>query len=233
MSENEPWNWESHQEQQPTESSEVIDLAFKLECRCLPVDHTRGLHRAITGALPWFTEEPLTGLHLIYVAGSQNGWMRPQGPDEILYLSGRTRLTIRIPVNRIQDARTLTGQELDVAGNVMKIGTATEKPVVAGDTLFSRHVIAEHGDDENDLLQSAAKQLRAMDIRFRRLLTGKQVRLRGPQGEINTRSLMVADLHPGDSLLLQELGLGNGRRHGCGIFIHHKGIKAVNPDNTE
>ncbi len=231
MSEDDLWSWDNNQEQQVVESSKVIDLSFKLECRCLPVDHTCDLHRAIAGALPWFTDEPLTGLHLIHVAGSQNGWMRPQKPDEIIYLSRRTRLKIRIPVNRTEDTRTLTGQEFDIAGNIMQIGTATEKPVLSNDILFSRYVAAEHNDDENDFLQPITEQLKAMNIRFRRLLTGKQVKLRSPQGEINTRSLMVADLRPDDSLTLQELGLGDGRRYGCGIFIHHKAIKAVNPDN--
>ncbi len=229
MSENKPWNWDdSEQEQQPAGSTKVIDLSFKLECRCLPVDHTRGLHRAITSALPWFTDEPLTGLHLIHVAGSQNGWMRPEKPDDILHLSRRTRLTIRIPVNRIKDARILIGQELDIAGNIMKIGAATEKPVISGNILFSRHIIADH--EENEFLQSIASQFKTMNIHCRKLLTGKKAELLGPAGAINTRSLMVADLDPGSSLTLQELGIGSGRQYGCGIFIHHKGINAVNPD---
>jgi hypothetical protein len=48
-----------------------------------------------------------------------------------------------------------------------------------------------------------------------------------PHGSIFTRSLMVADLEPEQSVHLQQVGLGEGRTIGCGLFIPHKGIKAV------
>ena len=70
-----------------------------------------------------------------------------------------------------------------------------------------------------------------MGIRFRKLLPGRQLNLRGPEGIVKTRSLMVADLELTDSLILQEQGLGEGRTFGCGLFIHQKGIKAINPDD--
>ena len=114
----------------------------------------------------------------------------------------------------------------------MEIGNATEKPVMVSDILFSRHVIAHDNDDENAFLNTIAGELRQLDIRFRKLLPGKQLNLRGPDGTIKTRSLMVADLDLADSLTLQEQGLGEGRAYGCGLFIHHKGIKAVKPDGA-
>ena len=114
----------------------------------------------------------------------------------------------------------------------MTIGKATEKPVTPSDILISRHVIAHDDDDENEFLNAVASELKAMEIRFRKLLPGKQLNLRGPQGVVKTRSLMVADLDLDDSLTLQEQGLGDGRSFGCGIFIHHKGIKTVKPDDA-
>ena len=228
MNEDNNWNWqESEEDKQPTQSERAVDLSFKLTCQCLHVDHTHALHEAIHTALPWFSEEPLAGLHLVHVAGSQNGWMRPEEPDELLYLSRRTRLTIRIPKTRIGDAQKLTGQTLNIAGNTMEIGQATEKPIMISDILFSRHVIAHDDEDENEFLNTVAGQLKELDIQFRKLLPGKQLNLRGPNGMIRTRSLMVADLDLADSLTLQEEGLGAGRTYGCGLFIHHKGIKAA------
>lgn len=234
MSENDPWNWDdSEEEQKPTRSDKVVDLSFKLKCRCLHVDHTHGLHQAITEALPWFADEALAGLHLVHVAGSQNGWMRPEEPDELLYLSKRTRLTIRVPMHRIEDAMALTGRELDIAGNAMEIGVATQKEIIPGEILFSRYVISDDDNDENAFLRSVGRELKEMGIRFRKLLPGKQLKLRSPDGEIKTRSLMVAELDLGDSLILQERGIGSGRQYGCGLFIHHKGIKAVKPDDAK
>jgi len=234
MSDNDPWNWdETRDNNKPTHSSKVIDLSFNIKCRCIHVDHTHGLHAAITNALPWFSEESGTGLHLIHVAGTQNGWMRPDGPDELLYLSRRTHLTIRIPMNRIEDTRKLIGQTLDIAGNHMEIGTATEKPLIPNDILFSRYVITQGDDDESTFLRTVTQQLKGMNIQVRKILPGKQQILRGPHGKIRTHSLMIADLAPVDSLTLQEKGLGEGREYGCGLFIHHKGISTLNPDDFE
>jgi len=51
--------------------------------------------------------------------------------------------------------------------------------------------------------------------------------LNTPEGRIDTRSVMVADLQPESAVLLEQKGLGPGRKMGCGLFIPHKGIKAV------
>lgn len=228
MSSTDTWNWQDDdQAKKPEQSDRVVDLSFKLDCQCLHVDHTAALHHAIHTALPWFREHPLSGLHLVHVAGSQNGWMRPEEPDELLHLSRRTRLMLRVAMEMIEEAHALTGQTLDIAGNSMQIGKAIQKPVMASDILFSRHVISTDKDDENEFLQTSAGQLKQLGIRFRKMLPGKQLNLRGPHGIVKTRSLMVADLDLTDSLTLQEHGLGEGRSYGCGLFIHHKGIKAV------
>jgi len=229
MTEENTWSWQDDgDDRKPDRSEQVVDLSFKLNCQCLHVDHTAALHQAIDAALPWFNEEPLAGLHLVYLAGSQNGWMKPEEPDELLYLSRRTRLTLRVPIEKIPQALALTGQALDIAGNQMTVGEATEKPVLVSDILLARHVIAHDDDDENEFLKTSATQLKALNIQFRKLLPGKQLNLRGPNGIIKTRSLMVADIELDDSLIMQEQGLGEGRSYGCGLFIHQKGIKAVN-----
>jgi len=38
---------------------------------------------------------------------------------------------------------------------------------------------------------------------------------------------MIADLKTGESLALQQVGLGEGRKLGCGLFLPHRGIDAV------
>ena len=39
--------------------------------------------------------------------------------------------------------------------------------------------------------------------------------------------MLIADLDKATSLSLQETGVGPGRHLGCGIFLPHKGIRAV------
>jgi len=38
---------------------------------------------------------------------------------------------------------------------------------------------------------------------------------------------MIADLKPGESLSIQQFGLGEERKLGCGLFLPHRGIDAV------
>ena len=45
---------------------------------------------------------------------------------------------------------------------------------------------------------------------------------------VYTRSLMIADLSKEESLKLQEEGVGGEKLYGCGIFLPHKSIDAVN-----
>lgn len=234
MSEGKLWNWSNGTEEDKlAQSNKVIDISFKLKCQCLHVDHACGLSKAISNALPWFQDEPLAGLHLIHVAGSQNGWMRPEKPDQLLYPSRRTRLMIRIPIHRIKDTQTLTGKILDIDGYTMEISEAAQKPVTPTDILLSRYVITKRSSNENEFLSTIAMELKGMNIRFKKLLPGRQIKLHIPHGVVTTISLMVADIDPVDSLTLQERGIGQGRKHGCGIFIHHKGIKAGRPDSPE
>jgi CRISPR-associated protein Cas6 len=211
---------------------DVVDLSFKLECKTLPLDHAQALAVAIQTALPWFEEESRTGLHLIHVAESGNGWYRPEDPEnEVLCLSKRTRMTLRVPQHRIEDAQALTQQTLDIDGYALRVGESAIKSLSALPTQFARYVVAEAEQDENEFLASMAALLRAMEIPVKKLMAGKQHRMRLADGPVVTRSLMVADLTPEAAIKLQQEGLGPGRKFGCGLFLPQKGIKAVNADN--
>ena len=48
-------------------------------------------------------DEEGAGVHPIQVAISAHGWERPAGADDLLHLSKRTRLVIRIPRHRSRD----------------------------------------------------------------------------------------------------------------------------------
>jgi CRISPR-associated protein Cas6 len=213
---------------------EILDISYAIECRELPVDHAYALYNALSEALPWFGEEALTGLHLIHVAASGNGWERPaHGGDQRLCLSRRTRMTLRIPRARLQDAETLTGKTLDVSGHRLTVGKSKTRPLSRLGTLFSRYVVAEQHDDEESFMQRMAEELAGMDIPVRKALCGIPHSLSTPDGPVFTRSLMLADLRPEDSLRLQEVGLGPHRKLGCGLFLPHKGIDPVKKPRDE
>ena len=68
-------------------------------------------------------------------------------------------------------------------------------------------------------------------VSCRKMLGGISHTLAFPDAPVVTRSLMVADLEPEQSVHLQQVGLGEGRTFGCGLFLPHKGIKAVKEEN--
>jgi CRISPR-associated protein Cas6 len=213
---------------------DVVDLAFKLNCPTLPLDHAHALSSGLLRELPWLAEEQHAGVHLIHGAASGNGWYRPEDTtNELLHLSKRTRMRLRVPRHRLDDARELIGKKLDVSGHPLEVGESEVFLLSSLSTLFARYVITDEAKDEERFLQEAAEQLQAIDIPCRKMLGGITHRMAFPDGAIFTRSLMVADLEPEQSVRLQQIGLGEGRTIGCGLFIPHKGIKAVKENDDK
>jgi len=209
-------------------SDDVVDLAFRVDCPTLPLDHAHALSSALQQQLPWLQEEAHAGVHLIHGAASGNGWFRPQDTqDALLHLSRRTRMRLRLPRHRLDDARQLSGEKLDIDGHPLRIGASEVFLLSSLPTLFARYVITRADVDEAEFLQQAADQLQSMDINCRKMLGGISHILAFPDAPVVTRSLMVADLEPEQSVHLQQVGLGEGRTFGCGLFLPHKGIKAV------
>lgn len=206
---------------------DVVDVQFSINCQSLPVDHAHALSAAVKEALPWFEQEEQAGLHLIHVAESGNGWERPQGEDEMLYLSRRTKLTLRVPQHRVEDSKALSGKQLDVAGNVMEVGKSSIRLLSTSTTLYARYVAAsDAGQSEDEFLAEVIAEIKQAGLRFKKVLCGKENRFNTPDGPMLTRSLMVADLSLSDAVRLQEIGVGPNanKKIGCGLFIAHKAV---------
>lgn len=222
--------WQEKSEGPGVVPDEIVDLAFAISCRCLPLDHAYALSQAVLRALPWFEGEEHAGIHLIHGAESAHGWQRPSDPDkDVLYLSRRTKLTLRLPKERISDAEMLSGTTLDVAGHALALHGATVRPLSPLTTLHARYVIAPEDGAEEQFLEETAGALARMGLAARKLLCGKPHVFRIPGGRLFTRRLMVAELRVEESVRLQQLGLGPGRKMGCGLFIPHKGIASIAP----
>ena len=206
---------------------DIVDVVYNIQCRCLPVDHAYALSQAVGQALPWFMEEEQAGLHTIHVAESGNSWMRPDQADALLHLSRRTRLTLRLPKHRVDEAGKLTGQTLDVSGNSLQVERSTVKPLSTITTVFARYIVSRDGEDENAFLQETMSRLNEMGIQPKKMLCGMERIITTPERAIHTRSLMLADLAVEEAVTLQQQGLGADRKLGCGLFIPHKGIAAV------
>ena len=204
----------------------VVDLSFKISCKQLPTMHAWELSQAMYELLPWLIEEPEVGIHQIHGATTGNGWERP--PDgELMHLSKRTRMNMRVPRTRLEETMVLVGKKMDIAGHEVEIGKPNEKRLNPLGTLFSRYVVVPDGLDEDDFMQWVVDELAKRDIKLRKMLCGITHTIQTPEKGIETRSLMMADLDKETSVGLQEQGIGEHRHLGCGIFMPHKGIKAV------
>jgi CRISPR-associated protein Cas6 len=216
--------WQDEEEVEYQIPDDVVDISFGIECDCLPVDHAYALSSAILEVLPWLADEPEAGLHLIHGGPSINGWQAPESPDETILLSKRTKLRLRIPKTRVQDAEKLSGKTLDVAGNSMKIGKAKTLLLVNSNTLYARYIASDIEEDEETFTQRMISELRDMGLKFTKILSGRDHTLAGPDGEINTKSLMVSGLPAQDAVKLQILGVGPYQHMGIGLFVASKSI---------
>jgi CRISPR-associated protein Cas6 len=210
---------------------DVVDLVYRINCRSLPLDHAHSFSTAIRDHLSWIDEEERAGIHLIHGAESGNGWMRPDdASNELLHLSHRSRMTLRVPKHRIEDAHSLSGRKLDIDGHSLEVGKANVKLFSTLPTQFARYVVVPEGlgqEDEEAFMAYAVEQLRELGIKVRKLLCGRGHAIRHPNGDVRTRSLMLADLDVEEAVTLQQQGIGGHRTMGCGLFIPHKGIRAV------
>ena len=226
------WTEDTDSKKKYEAPDDVVDISYKLECKTLPIDHAQALTDAIHTALPWFGEEEFTGLHLIHVAESGNGWMRPEDPEnEVLCLSRRTRMTLRVPKHRVDDANKLTGQALDIDGHALTVKEGISKTLSILPTMFARYVLTEQDIDETEFLKQMVEVLGTMDIPVTKMMAGLQHKMSMRDGDIYTRSLMVAEMTPENAFKLQKHGIGGGRKFGCGLFMPQKGISAVNADD--
>ncbi len=228
--------WSEEQSEENTTSSSVWDLAFSIQCRKLPVDHLYSLSQALQYRYPDLLRDGI-GLHEIHIAGSQNGWQRPDASQgQYLIPSRRTRMQLRVSAEHSQKLQDQLQQvTLDIEGIPLLIGSARKKPLQAHSTLYARHLALEENEinDENRFLQRIANTLQMMDIEVRKALCGKQRQIKTAQASpLFTRSLMLADLTPPESLRLLEQGLGERQHMGCGLFLPMKGIQHLDQEMT-
>ena len=217
--------WEEEEQEQLKDTSKMIDVAFRIECKTLPYDHAYDLSKAITEHMPWLLKNKLTGIHTLHGPESGNGWISSE--KEEIFLSKRTRLVLRIPRININDAIKLENESINVLGSDIKIGKSSIKTFLVVRDLICRFVLCDKNETEEDFLLGVKKELFSHGVLIKKAICGKAKSLTINGKDRFTRSLMIADLSKENSVLLQDSGLGDGRIYGCGIFLPHKSVDAV------
>ena len=205
---------------------DVFDLVFRLRGVHLDIDHAFALAAALRSHLSDETCHRI-GVHGVRMPGSGNGWNRPEQGDAVLPLSRRARLAIRVPREQGDEVGRISNQTLQIGEHEITVGESVMRKLSTMGTLHARAVCCEPDQAEADFLTQVADLLRQMNVSVSKMICGKSSEIRAGEKTLFTRSLLVADLEPEESVILQQQGLGEDRLLGCGLFVPHKGIDPV------
>ena len=194
--------------------ADMVDLGFALAGNGLPRDHRRALAEAVDQALPWFAGLPGAAIHRLKLSA---------GNGALALLSGRTRLTLRLPRQRAADAAGLVGATLQVADRRLHVGAPQLRELLPHGTLYA-HLVAADDADEIAFLRAMDAELQAMGVACRPICGLHQV---VEAGALQGFSLMLDGLANAASLRVLGSGLGAHRRLGCGVFVPHRSAAAV------
>lgn len=197
-------------------TSPSVVVNFPVQGRQLPADHGYALYSAITQVLPALHGTSWLGIELI----SGVPWS-----EGIIALPTRgASLRLRLPAEHYGHVLPLAGKRLDIAGDPVRLGIPSARPLLPASSLYARNVTIKKFIDPEPFLDAARRQLDALEItatlelpsdeqgRFRRrILTIRDKAIVG-------FSVAVHDLNDNDSVKLQIIGLGGRRTMGCGIF---------------
>jgi len=206
--------------------AEVYDLVFSLRGNRLQIDHADALADALQCRLSTKACQRI-GVHGVHMAGSGNGWNRPDHADAELPLSRRTRLAIRVHRDDHEEVAGLARQTLLLGGQQLQLGDSSIRKLSSMSCLYARAVCCDREQSESDFLEQIATALRRLGIDVSKMICGRSGEIRRAEGPLFTRALLVADLSPEESVTLQQQGLGEDRLLGCGLFVPHRGIDAV------
>jgi CRISPR-associated protein Cas6 len=198
--------------------SEMIDMVFDLEGGVLPAAYRHALWAALLGQVPRLSEEKLVGVLPLRSTVSGQGML----------LAKRAKLVMRMPIALAESAASgLTGQQLDIDGSAMRVGDVKKRQIQPYPTIHAELVTGS--EDEVLFVEDIRNQMEELGVAGK-LICGKRVTVNSGQRSIHGYSLVLHDLKPEASLLLQYAGLGVDRQFGCGIFVPYKVITGLSED---
>lgn len=191
--------------------ADMIDLLFELRGERLPAAYPFPLWAELARLAPALAEDERVCVLPLKVAESG---------DHVL-LAKRTRLALRVPQELAEIAAALVGTELDIPPGRLALGEMKPRALQPYPTLHAP--LALGPDDEIGFMEAVQARFDALGIRAN-TICGMRRTLSDGRQSVSGYSLVVHDLKPEASLLLQSAGMGEGGRYGCGIFVPYKVI---------
>jgi CRISPR-associated protein Cas6 len=217
---------ESIKEENFTLPETIQDAVFNIHAKVLPIDHAYLLSQALLKYLPWL-KEVNAGVFDISVADG-NGWEQDH-EFGFYYPSKRSKLSIRIPKEKLDDTKILVGKTLNLGKYQIDIVKVLKSKLMSNiQIVFAKHIVCDKHVSEETFLQTSFVQLQVLGIQPKKMMAGLKRKISTLNGVIHTRSLMVADLRKVESVKLQEVGIGEHSLLGCGLFLPQKSIESLN-----
>ena len=192
-----------------------VDLAFRLNGSAIAVDHGYALYAALSRIVPEIHQANDIGVQPIRGIYTGNGKLQ---------LSPTSRLIVRLPDEAIRHYLTLAGKRLVVADSPLSVGVPEVRMLLPVARLRARLVTIKGFLQEEDFLEAAQRQLQSLYITCE-IRVGQRRTFRVKEKQVVGFDLAVTELSAGDSVKLQEHGLGGRRKMGCGVFVHSEGVE--------
>lgn len=203
------------------ESNTVVDVEFPVRGRRLASDHGYSLYAALSGALPALHGASWLGVHPI------RGDRRVDGA---ITLKRGSRLSLRVPADKIGELVPLTGAHLHVGPDELWLASPTIRPLVPAPSLDAKVVVVkvttapraaggalDKGRLESLVRAELMRQLERIGARADLAFMGRR-ELRVAGRRVVGFSVRLRGMDEASSLAVQREGLGGKRRMGCGVF---------------
>lgn len=189
----------------------MIDLSFSLlATQPIPSDHGYPLYAAISRVLPELHAANGIGIHPI--RGRMIG-------DRQMQLADFSRLTLRVPPERIANLLPLAGKSLRIAGRLLRVGVPQIYALKAATSVHSRLVTIKGFMESEPFLAALRRQLDELRVAPEaEVVIGKRRTIRIRDKEVVGYEVFLQALTAEESLSIQESGLGGRRHMGCGVF---------------
>jgi CRISPR-associated protein Cas6 len=191
-------------------------LSFSVKGKSLPIDHSYGLFSALAH---W--EQQLHHLESLSITAI-TGIPTEQG---MMQLTDRSRLLIRLPVDKVPLVYPLAGKSLTIGKHKIRFGIPQMDFLQPAQRLRSHLVIITGYQEPESFIAAAQRQLEQRCIQGNlRILTKadgtpKRKTIKVKQSTKVGFGLDVTRLSDEDSLTLQRQGIGGKHKMGCGVFV--------------
>jgi CRISPR-associated protein Cas6 len=199
-----------------TDAIPYVDLSFSVMGKSLLIDHGYALFSALAH---WKQElHHLESMSITAITGI---------PTEqcMMQLTDRSRLLIRLPVDKVPVVYPLAGKSLTIGKHKIRFGIPEMDFLQPAQRLRSHLVIITGYQEPESFLEAAQRQLQQLGIQGNLGIltkadgTPKRKTIKVKQSTKVGFGLDVTRLSDEDSLTLQRKGIGGKHKMGCGVFV--------------